>query len=285
MDLETVIDELYALPRDEFIAARAAAVKQARQAGDELLAKRLLKLRKPSLAAWLANRLAREHPDEIGELLDLGADLRRAHARLDGRQLQLLSRERHKKIQGLRVLAVRTAKAAGMSASETILRQLEDSLTTALADADLAEELRAGRLESAGVTQTDWPASLVALAPAAPTKLRTAAPPVEKTTAKPDRGPTKEQRDRLTKAKKTAEHATTAVSVAQLAAKEAVAAAEEAAAEVDRLRKELQDARERQAQSAQEADTARRTLRQAEKAAAAAARELQAAELGYRGGR
>lgn len=282
MDLETVVDELYALPRDEFIGARAAAVKQARQAGDELLAKRLMKLRKPSLAAWLANRLAREHPAEIGDLLDLGADLRRAHARLDGRQLQQLSRERHKKIQGLRVLAVKTAKAAGMSASETILRQLEDSLTTALADADLAEELRAGRLESAGATQTEWPASLVALAPAAPpTKLRTAAPPEKK--PKADRGPTKEQRDRLAKAKKTAEHATTAVNVAQLTAKEAVEAAEQAAAEVDRLRKELQDARERQAQSAQEADTARRTLRQAEKAAAAAARELQAAELGLRG--
>src|SRR5207237_453455 len=107
-----------------------------------------------------------------------------------------------------------------------------------LADADLAEELRAGRLESAGATQTEWPASLVALAPAGPpTKLRTAAPSAQKPAAKPkvDTGPTKEQRDRLAKAKKTAEHATTAVSVAQLAAKEAVRAVEDAAAEVDRL--------------------------------------------------
>ncbi|GAA1697565.1 hypothetical protein [Fodinicola feengrottensis] len=287
MDVDGTIDELYALPREDFIAARAAKVKQARTQGDELGAKRLSRLRKPSVAAWLANQLAREHPAEIGELLELGGHLRRAHARLDGRQLQQLSKDRQRQVQGLRKLGQALAGTSGQPASEATLRQLEESLVAALADPEAAEALRAGRLESAGAGQTEWPASLVALAPLAAEKApATEKPPTTLRPAaerrKPADGPSQQQRERLATAQKAAEHASTAVDVARIAADEAVQGAEEAAADVDRLRQELQAAREAQAQAAQDADTARRSLRQAERADQAADRELRAAELAVR---
>lgn len=277
MDLDGTIDELYALPREEFIAARAARVKQARAEGDELGAKRLGRLRKPSVAAWLANQLARAHPTEIGELLELGSQLRRAHARLDGRQLQELSRERQRLMRGLRKLAQAIAPA-----TEATLRQLDESLIAALADPDAAQDLRAGRLESAVASQTEWPAALVSLAPVAekPAEKPTALTPVPK--KKTDSGPSSQQRERLATAQKAADHAITAVDVARIASEEAVRGAEEAAQEVDRLRRELQEARDAQAQAAQDADSARRSLRQAERAQQAAQRELRAAEMAVR---
>lgn len=281
MDLDGTINELYALPRDEFIAARAARVKQARAEGDELGAKRLGRLRKPSVAAWLANQLARAHPAEIGELLELGGQLRRAHARLDGRELQQLSRERQRLMQGLRKLAQTIGPA-----SEATLRQLDESLIAALADPDAAEDLRAGRLESAVASQTEWPAALISLAPVAdqpitekPIALKPEKPAPAKKTGS---GPSHQQRERLATAQKAAEHASTAVDLARISSDEAVNGAEEAAQEVDRLRRELQEARDAQAQAAQDADAARRSLRQAERAQQAAERELRAAEMAVR---
>ncbi len=68
MDLESVSDELYSLPREEFTAARNTAAKRTGEQGDRELAKQMGALRRPSTAAWLANLLAREQPDELSVL-------------------------------------------------------------------------------------------------------------------------------------------------------------------------------------------------------------------------
>jgi hypothetical protein len=109
VDFDAVIDELYALPREEFTAARDARAKAARAAGDRDLATAIGKLRKPTSAAWVANLLAREHPGEVHDLIELGAALRGAHATLDGATLQELSWQRHQVVHGL----VQQARALG----------------------------------------------------------------------------------------------------------------------------------------------------------------------------
>ena len=75
-DLERELDELYGRPLEEFTKARndlAARLKRAHQseAADAIKA-----LKKPTLAAWSANQLARREPALVRELLDAAAALR-----------------------------------------------------------------------------------------------------------------------------------------------------------------------------------------------------------------
>ncbi|MFC7616800.1 hypothetical protein ACFQV2_28465 [Actinokineospora soli] len=122
-------DELYALPREEFTAARKALAKSAREAGDPQAAAMIDKLAKPTTAAWLVNRMAREDPDAVADLTDLGDALRAAHQSADGPALRDLTRKR---TELLRDLVQRAARDEPLS--ESITRELEEMFTTALLD-------------------------------------------------------------------------------------------------------------------------------------------------------
>lgn len=148
MDLDTVADELYALPRDEFIGVRDERVRQARAEGDRELATEISRLRKPSTAAWLVNLLAREQPDEINGLVELGEALRRAHSELDGEALRRLSGQRHDLVAALTGQAHQLGRSADHPVSDSVSRELEDTFTAALGDPDAARVLAAGRLSS-----------------------------------------------------------------------------------------------------------------------------------------
>ena len=82
-DLASIADGLYALPAEEFTAARDAAAKDVR-ADDAELAKQVKALKRPSASAWLVNQLARQRADRLEELLALGDDLRAAQEALAG---------------------------------------------------------------------------------------------------------------------------------------------------------------------------------------------------------
>src|SRR6185503_7823939 len=56
-------ERLYVLDPEEFVAARDAAVKALRGDGKRAEAAAVAKLRKPSVAAWVVNRLARDESD------------------------------------------------------------------------------------------------------------------------------------------------------------------------------------------------------------------------------
>ena len=168
VDVDAVADELYALPREEFTAARDSRAKAARAAGDRDLATAIGTLRKPTSAAWLANLLAREHPGEVHDLTELGAALREAHATLDGATLQELSRQRHQVVHAL-VQRVRTLGCdAGNPVSEAVAREVEETLTAALSDPDAARALAAGRLATALSPSAGWFAGAGAGAGTAP---------------------------------------------------------------------------------------------------------------------
>ena len=65
MDLDSVADELYGLPLDEFTTTRNEHAKQARDAGDRELADQIRAMSKPTQAAWLVNQLVRRHAEEV----------------------------------------------------------------------------------------------------------------------------------------------------------------------------------------------------------------------------
>jgi hypothetical protein len=157
VDPDEVAGELYALPPEQFTAARNARAQAAKAAGDKEAAARIAGLRKPTVLAWLVNLLVRELPDEVGAFLDLGDALREATATLSGPELRQLSGQRHRLVQALVRQARDLARQAGYRTTEDVARGLEETLAAALTDPAVAEQLRAGRLTS-GLTATGFPA-------------------------------------------------------------------------------------------------------------------------------
>ncbi|MBQ1015719.1 hypothetical protein KBX53_33300, partial [Micromonospora sp. M51] len=86
-----LVQQLYRTPPDRFVAAREAAVAQARQAGDPATARELARLRRPTVAAWLVNLLAIRRPELVADLVQLADALRSAQRELRGPKLRELS--------------------------------------------------------------------------------------------------------------------------------------------------------------------------------------------------
>jgi hypothetical protein len=148
MAVDPLVDtarDLYALPPDEFVAARDEAVKQARASGDRQLAAAIAKLRRPTVGAWVLNRLARERPDLLDELVELGEALRSAQRDLRGEELRELTVQRRSVVSRLTREAARLAQR-GYGRGDLPLSEIEATLTAALADPDVADQVRAGLL-------------------------------------------------------------------------------------------------------------------------------------------
>jgi hypothetical protein len=148
VNFEATADELYGLHPTQFTQARDAFVAAARKEGDRTTADALKLLRRPSMGAWLSNRLVRDHPHDVDHLLTLAAELREAQGRLDGKTMRRLSREGRDAVETLVRDASRLA-AAGQAVSETALVELQATLDAALGDPAAAETLRGGRLTGA----------------------------------------------------------------------------------------------------------------------------------------
>lgn len=149
MDINEVTDELYGLDPSDFVEVRTAHVKEARAQGDKDLAKEISQLRKPTVVAWMVNVLAREQAEDITSLLELGEALRDAQRHLAGDDLRALTSQRQKVVRAMAQQAGELAVEHGQKATETMLREVGQSLHAALADPEIAEEVRAGRLVTA----------------------------------------------------------------------------------------------------------------------------------------
>lgn len=146
-DLAKIQDELYALPLTEFTGSRDARASEIRQAGDRDLASSVKRLRKPSVAAWLANMLVRNHGREIERLIGLGEDLRSAR-NLKGEAIREASKQKADSIRKLLRHAQAIADQTNQSVSQAALQEVEGTLDAAFSDADSAAELRAGHLST-----------------------------------------------------------------------------------------------------------------------------------------
>jgi hypothetical protein len=146
MDLDAVATELYGLAPADFTNIRDARASEAQRAGDRELARAIGKLRRPSVSAWLANVLVRESGDQVQSMLDLGAAIRQAQARLSKDELRKLQRERRRAIAALLDDAADLARERGESISSAAARDLEATLEAALLDPEAAAVLKAGFL-------------------------------------------------------------------------------------------------------------------------------------------
>jgi hypothetical protein len=237
-DLDAAVDALYTRPLDEFIAARDATVRQAADGGDRLGAERIKRLPKPSVAAWVINHVAREHPEEVAALADLGDELRSATADRDRGRIRALDHLRRERTEGL-VRTVREAgEVGGRPVSAAVLDRLTETLTAAVMDPDAAAAVRAGRLARALqhvgfgiVDEQGEEADLVALHPVqggADADEKAGAKKAERSKAEPSAAAPKPDGDS---------------EAADLAAAER--AVDEASAQVDQLEARRDDIRER----------------------------------------
>lgn len=76
----TDVAALLAVPPEEFVAARAARVKELKAEGRKDVAAVLAKLRKPVRLVWIVGELARRHPDVAGAASDVAGELEEAQA-------------------------------------------------------------------------------------------------------------------------------------------------------------------------------------------------------------
>jgi len=145
---EDLIRGLYEAPPDGFVAARAAAIADARKIGDKDAAKRYAALRKPTVAAWLVNLLALRRPELIDDLVELSTALREAQRGLQGDQLRELSNQRRQVVSALVTAARKLALAEdpALGAGKLPLGEVEATLTAALAEPEIAAQVRSGRL-------------------------------------------------------------------------------------------------------------------------------------------
>ena len=135
--------DLYALPPEEFTAARTAQVKAARAAGDRDLAARLGALRRPTASAYAVNALVRAEPELVAQVVALGAQLGQAQGGGDAAALRALGEQRR---QLLEAVTDRAAEAVGGALSPTARLEVTGTLEAALADPASAEAVRSGRL-------------------------------------------------------------------------------------------------------------------------------------------
>ena len=92
VDVDEAATRLYAMPLDQFIATRKSLVAEARAAGERDVAREVGELRKPSVAAWLVNQLARLDPAPLASLTSLGDRLRDAQSAMRGSELKTLAK-------------------------------------------------------------------------------------------------------------------------------------------------------------------------------------------------
>jgi hypothetical protein len=146
--VDDAIDELYGLPLEDFTAERNRVAKELRAAGEKDDAEAVAKLRKPSVAAWTLNQLARQSRRDVDLLLDAGHRLREAQlAVLSGAEKDEFDRARKTEHEALRRLsrdAEQLLRERG-GASAAVLKQVGETLRAAAVSPEGRELLARGR--------------------------------------------------------------------------------------------------------------------------------------------
>lgn len=149
MNFDAVADALYRASPDDFVRLRSEQVAAARHSGDRALARQISQLRRPTRSAWLVNLVAHTAPEDLATWTGLGQALRDAQHRLDAVALRRLTGDRRMVVDRLARAAVELGAAAGYDASEAVRQEVVQTLQAALADVDLSEQVRRGRVVQA----------------------------------------------------------------------------------------------------------------------------------------
>lgn len=279
-DLLAVADELYGLPLAEFTPARDAHAKRLK-GDDAALAAQVKALRKPALAAWVVDLLARRDVEQVQQVLAVGAALREAQASMSATELRELTRQRRQLTAAVTQRARALASDAGVRVTPAVADQVEATLTAAMVDERCAQAVRSGLLvtplAATGVDEVD-----VAAAVATPEALGFAptareepvpAPPTLRVVPDPDAA----EKARAA-AQEAVEEATEARDVARADHEEAAQHVQQLEARELQLQAEIDEVRRRLAQLESDAEEVEDDLGDAEEAQASAAEALEEAE-------
>jgi hypothetical protein len=298
MSLEAALDELYGVDPDEFVATRKRLAGELRSAADKDAVKAVQGARRPTTAAWALNRLSRDEPELVEELLERSRDLRRAQTGAGGRDAMREATRAQR--QALADMVDAAMAQLGDRASDAYRSQLLATLQGASADDAVAEQLRTGRLVREVSGSTGFPEGpMLTLvpdlepeappaAPAAPPVSRPKRAPVEKrppprastdTKQPKSRGESSDARQdqaRLAAARRLErdrERERAATESAQRRRAEADTAAQAAQVEAATAEAAVVEARERVVRLQHDLDAARREARAADEHAVRAKRE------------
>ncbi|MBM4728991.1 hypothetical protein [Prescottella equi] len=162
-NVDQVADELYALDPSGFVAARTTRVAEAKASKDREAATAIARLKKPTVVGWAVNLLARELPDEVDAVLALGDALQTAQRRLDAETLRGLTEQRQRLVRSLTTRAQKLVREHGRALNESALREVSQTLHAAMADRELADTVRRGRLLGAATYSGFGPSGLEAV--------------------------------------------------------------------------------------------------------------------------
>jgi hypothetical protein len=291
VDFDEAADALYGAPSADFITQRNELAKQLKADGDQLGSTRLKALRKPTVAAWLANLVSRELPDDIDDLLALGDEFRQATADLDGEKLRELTPRRHKLLDQLTRSAAGLADREGQKVSADVGQKLRETLDAALVDPAAGDAVREARLSSAlrhvgfgVVDESGEPSNVTPLTDERRqraqdrrrAKSAAAVPEPEEDAEPPAAKAKREQAEREQEEREAAEKA-----AAKKELDDAVAAAEAAEATVADLDTQLSDARDALVEAQEAVHRVGEELDEARKAARAAQKDSREARKRY----
>jgi hypothetical protein len=259
--LLSIAEELYSLPPAEFTGTRNQWSKQTKADGDPELAKRVTELRKPSTAAWVVNMLMRHQGEQMTQVLELGASLRKAQSDLDADALRELTRQRRQLTTAVTRQGRDLARDLGQKVTEAVADQVQGTLHAAMVDEDAAAAVRSGLLVSA-LTATGVGSAEVVDAVAVPAAIgmtaRPRALPARKRaglSAVPDLEPGPDEAAQAREAERKA---------AQEAVDAALAEADEAQRRLRKARKRVTKVEARTLQAAEELEEARRRVAELE---------------------
>jgi hypothetical protein len=143
--LDEAVDHLYGADLDAFTSERTRITRELREGGDRDSAELVAKLKKPTVAAWALNQLARSHRRDVDLLLDAGHRLRQAQEGVVGggdrasfEQAQKTERDT------LRRLTQHASQLLG-GASAQVLSQISGTLRAAAVSEAGRELLARGR--------------------------------------------------------------------------------------------------------------------------------------------
>jgi hypothetical protein len=134
-----LLEQLFSVEPEDFVAERKRLEKSLRDEGRAGEAAELALLRKPAQPVFLANRLAREKPDLVAQLLEVGERLKAAHETGDSEQLRAAQRDLAGSVDAL-------VRAAPSGLSGAVEQRLAVLLRAAATNPATAALLRRGVL-------------------------------------------------------------------------------------------------------------------------------------------
>jgi hypothetical protein len=144
IDPEAEIDRLYAAPLAEFVSRRKEIADSLRGAGFVAEAEEVAKRKKPSISAWVVNRLAQSNQLDLQRLLRAGEALEEAQTSLLAGKPSAFEEARKEEAAAVRLLQ-KAARDVVPTASAAILDRVVQTLRSATS-AEHRALLKSGRL-------------------------------------------------------------------------------------------------------------------------------------------